>query len=151
MQTIIVVVYLLTMVGIGIALRGRIRSASDFLIAGGKLGLLLTTATFAAIQLGAGVITRRSRTCCPTRDCGRAPGQGISVGGGLIIAGFIAAKRLRRRGLIRATRLSSRTAMVTTGQSGYGRGSSNIPSLLGVSGDTVHGHGYGRGNVRCQL
>lgn len=56
MQTIIIIIYLLVMVIVGIALRNRIHTVSDFLVAGGKLGLLLTTATFAAIQLGAGVI-----------------------------------------------------------------------------------------------
>ena len=44
------------MVAIGFYLRRRIHSATDFLIAGRRLGLILTTATLAAVQIGAGVL-----------------------------------------------------------------------------------------------
>ena len=56
MTAAIVGVYLLAMLGIGFYLSKRVRSASDFLVAGRKLGLVLTTATVAAVQIGAGVI-----------------------------------------------------------------------------------------------
>ncbi len=52
----IVIAYLAVMVAIGFAVAGRVKSTSDFLLAGRKLGLILTTATLAAVQLGAGVI-----------------------------------------------------------------------------------------------
>ena len=56
MQKAIVAIYLAIMILLGLALRGRVNNISDFLIAGRNLGILLTTATFAGIQLGAGVI-----------------------------------------------------------------------------------------------
>ena len=56
MQKAIVAIYLVIMILLGLALRSRIKNISDFLIAGRNLGILLTTATFAGIQLGAGVI-----------------------------------------------------------------------------------------------
>jgi len=131
-QTIIVAIYLLTMVGIGIALRSRIRSASDFLVAGGKLGLLLTTATFAAIQLGAGVILGGAELAAQ-HGLWAGTWPGISVGGGLIIAGFVAAKKLRRRGSFVpldffAHRYGDNRAIRLWAWA------SNIPSLLGVLG-----------------
>ena len=132
MQTIIVLVYLLTMVGVGIALRGRIRTVSDFLVAGGKLGLLLTTATFAAIQLGAGVILGGAELAAQ-HGIWAGTWPGISVGGGLIVAGFVTAKKLRRRGSYVPPDFFAQ-------RYGDNRGirlwawASNIPSLLGVLG-----------------
>lgn len=132
MQTIIVVVYLVAMVGIGVALRSRISSASDFLVAGGKLGLLLTTATFAATNLGAGVILGGAELAA---QFGLWAGTwpGISVGGGLIFAGFVAARKLRKRGSFVPLDFFARR---------YGDNrvirlwawGSNIPSLIGILG-----------------
>ena len=56
MQIAIIGIYLAAMILLGLALQSRIDNISDFLIAGRNLGLLLTTATFAGTQLGAGVI-----------------------------------------------------------------------------------------------
>ena len=52
---IIIIIYLITMVAVGFYLSKRVKEASDFLIAGRKLGLLLSIATLAAVQVGAGV------------------------------------------------------------------------------------------------
>lgn len=88
--------YLLMMVAIGFALRNRVQSASDFLVAGQKLGLALTTATFAALQIGAGVILGGAELAA---ESGLWPGTwyGLGCGGGLILAGLVVASKLRRR------------------------------------------------------
>jgi SSS family solute:Na+ symporter len=93
----VVVIYLTLTVGISLYLSKRVKSTSDFLIAGRKLGLLLTTATLAAIQLGAGVILGGAELGAQS---GVWPGMwyGIGCGGGLILAGLLVASKLRRRG-----------------------------------------------------
>ncbi|MFC1640102.1 sodium:solute symporter family protein, partial [Gemmatimonadota bacterium] len=53
---IVVISYLVILVGLGVFMSRRVSVASDFLVAGRKLGLALTTATLAALQLGAGVV-----------------------------------------------------------------------------------------------
>jgi SSS family solute:Na+ symporter len=93
----VVTIYLLITVGISFYLGKRVKTTTDFLIAGRKLGLLLTTATLAAIQLGAGVILGGAELGAQS---GLWPGMwyGIGCGGGLILAGFFVASKLRRRG-----------------------------------------------------
>lgn len=93
----VVIIYLVGTVAIGLYLSKRIKSASDFLIAGRNLGLLLTTGTLAAIQLGAGVILGGAELGA---ESGVWPGTwyGIGCGGGLILAGLLVASKLRRRG-----------------------------------------------------
>ena len=51
--TLVVIAYLLALVTLGVYMSRRVKLASDFLVAGRQLGLLLTTATLAAVQLGA--------------------------------------------------------------------------------------------------
>lgn len=132
MQITIVVIYLVAMVGIGIVLRGRIESASDFLVAGGKLGLVLTTATFAATNLGAGVILGGAELAAE-HGLWAGTWPGISVGGGLIFAGFVGARKLRHRGSFVpldffARRYGDNRAIRVWAWA------SNIPSLLGILG-----------------
>lgn len=93
----VVILYLVATVGISFYLSRRVKSASDFLIAGRNLGLPLTTATLAAIQLGAGVILGGAELGA---ESGLWPGTwyGIGCGGGLILAGLLVASKLRRRG-----------------------------------------------------
>lgn len=93
----VVIIYLIGTVVIGLFLSKRVKSASDFLIAGRNLGLLLTTATLAAIQLGAGVILGGAELGA---ESGVWPGTwyGIGCGGGLILAGLLVASKLRRHG-----------------------------------------------------
>jgi Na+/proline symporter len=52
----VVFLYFVIAIAVGVYLSKRVKKASDFLVAGRQLGLPLTTATLAAIQLGAGVI-----------------------------------------------------------------------------------------------
>ena len=93
----VVVIYLAGTTLVGLYLSKRTRLASDFLIAGRNLGLILTTATLAAIQIGAGVILGGAELGA---DSGVWPGTwyGIGCGGGLILAGLLVASKLRRRG-----------------------------------------------------
>jgi len=130
MITAIVGVYLVTMVAVGIHLRSRVRSTTDFLVAGRKLSLLLTTATLAAVQLGAGVILGGAETAA---ESGMWPGTwyGLGCGGGLILAGWLVASRLRRHGSyvpmdFFAERYGERKWVR------FWAWLSNIPSLLGV-------------------
>jgi SSS family solute:Na+ symporter len=126
----IVLIYLAVTIGISLYLSKYVRSTSDFLIAGRKLGLLLTTSTLAAIQLGAGVIIGGAELGAQS---GVWPGMwyGIGCGGGLILAGILVAAKLRRRkGFVPLDYFSDR----------YGERKwirfwgwlSNIPSLLGI-------------------
>lgn len=126
----VVIIYLVGTSILGIVLKKRVKSASDFLIAGRGLGIWLTTATLAAIQIGAGVILGGSELGA---EGGVWPGTwyGIGCGGGLILAGFLVAGKLRRRGgFVPLDFFSDR----------YGESKairiwgwlSNIPSLLGI-------------------
>ncbi len=97
MLTAVVIIYLILVVIIGTTVSKRVKVASDFLIAGRNLGLPLTTATLAAVQLGAGVILGGSELGAGS---GIWPGMwyGIGCGGGLILAGLLVASKLRKRG-----------------------------------------------------
>jgi SSS family solute:Na+ symporter len=126
----VVAVYLALMIVVGVILRSRVRSVTDYLVAGRKLGIVLTTATLASVQLGAGVIIGGAELGASS---GFWPGTwyGLGCGGGLILGGALVAARMRsqgayvpldyfgkRYGEIRGVRLWA--------------GLSNIPSLLGV-------------------
>jgi len=130
MLSLVVVLYFIVMLTIGMVLARRVKKASDFLVAGRKLGLALTTASLAAVQIGAGVILGGAEMGA---DKGLWPGvwYGFGCGGGLILAGIFAAGKLRTRtgfvpldffgdryGEMRAVRLWA--------------WASNIPSLLGI-------------------
>jgi len=93
----VVVVFFALILAVGAYVSKRARKASDFLIAGRNVNLLLTTATLAAMQIGAGVIMGGSEQGAQS---GIWPGMwyGIGCGGGLIIAGLLAASKLRTRG-----------------------------------------------------
>ncbi len=126
----IVILYLSVMVAIGVYLRKRVQYTSDFLVAGRKLGLLLTTATLAAVQLGAGVILGGAELGA---ESGIWPGMwyGIGCGAGLILAGFLVAAKLRRRkGIVPldffGDRFGERKWVRVWGWL------SNIPSILGI-------------------
>jgi SSS family solute:Na+ symporter len=126
----VVILYLLITVGISFCLGKRVKSTSDFLIAGRRLGLLLTTATLAAIQLGAGVILGGAELGAQS---GLWPGMwyGIGCGGGLILAGLLVASKLRRQGGyvpldFFAARYGEKKWVRFWGWL------SNIPSLLGI-------------------
>lgn len=130
MTAAVVGIYMVAMVAVGFYLRGRVQSATDFLVAGRKLGLWLTTATLAAVQIGAGVILGGAELAA---DHGAWPGMwyGLGCGGGLVLAGWLVAPRLRRQ--------NAYVPLDFFGQR-YGESRavrlwawlSNIPSLLGI-------------------
>jgi SSS family solute:Na+ symporter len=130
MTALIVSLYLLLMVAIGFVLARRVRSASDFLVAGRKLGLVLTTATFAALQLGAGVIIGGAELGA---ESGLWPGMwyGLGCGGGLILAGLVVASKLRRRESYVPLDFFAARYRESKGVRLWAW-LSNIPSLLGV-------------------
>ncbi|MBI4500720.1 MAG: sodium:solute symporter family protein [Gemmatimonadetes bacterium] len=93
----VIACYFLATLVVGAAFSTRIKRVSDYLIAGRQLGLALTTASLAAVQIGAGVILGGAETGAAY---GLWPGMwyGLGCGGGLILAGLVAAGRMRRLG-----------------------------------------------------
>jgi len=150
----VVILYLVTTIGISFYMSRRVKSVSDFLLAGRSLGLLLTTTTLAANQVGAGVILGGAELGA---ESGLWPGTwyGIGCGGGLILAGLLVASKMRRqRGFVPLDFFGNR----------YGERRwvriwgwlSNIPSLLGIfiaqimaagSVFTVFGFSYTKGVI----
>ncbi len=126
----VVIIYLVSTVILGAYFGKRVKVASDFLVAGRKLGLAYTTATLAAIQLGAGVIIGGAELGA---ESGVWPGMwyGIGCGGGLILAGFLVAAKLRkRRGFVPLDFFGDR--YVEKKWVRIWGWLSNIPSLLGI-------------------
>jgi len=127
---VVVISYLVILVGLGVYMSKRVSVASDFLVAGRKLGLALTTATLAALQLGAGVVLGGSAMAA---EFGLWPGMwyGVGCGGGLILAGLLVAAKMRRQGgYVPLDFFGARY-----GERKWVRGwgwISNIPSLLGI-------------------
>lgn len=126
----IIALYLLGTLVIGVLFSARIKRASDYLLAGRHLGLGLTTASLAAVQIGAGVVLGGAETGAAS---GLWPGTwyGIGCGAGLVLAGLVAAERLRNLGGIVpidffAARYGERRAVRLWAWL------SNIPSLLGI-------------------
>jgi SSS family solute:Na+ symporter len=126
----VVVAYLLGTLIVGAVLSARIKRASDYLLAGRNLGLVLSTASLAAVQIGAGVILGGAETGASS---GVWPGvwYGLGCGLGLVLAGFLAAGRLREiGGMVPIDFFAHR----------YGESTrvrlwawiSNIPSLIGI-------------------
>jgi SSS family solute:Na+ symporter len=126
----VVVVYLLGTLIAGAVLSSRIKSVSDYLIAGRNLGLALTTASLAAVQIGAGVVRGGAEGGAAS---GIWPGMwyGLGCGLGLILAGLFAAERMRTLGGIVpidffAYRYGEKRGVRLWASI------SNIPSLLGI-------------------
>src|SRR5215468_2921149 len=126
----IVVLYLAVTVVVGAALSARIKRASDYLVAGRTLGLAMTTASLAALQIGAGVVLGGAEVGASS---GVWPGTwyGLGCGLGTILAGLVAAKKLRTVGGIVPIDFFA----LRYGESRFVRvwaWLSNIPSLLGI-------------------
>ncbi len=130
MPLAIVVLYLLATLVVGAAFSTRIKRASDYLVAGRSLGLPLTTASLAAVQIGAGVVLGGAEVGASS---GVWPGTwyGLGCGAGLVLAGLVASQRLRTLGGIVpidffAARYGERRFVRMWAWV------SNIPSLLGI-------------------
>jgi SSS family solute:Na+ symporter len=126
----IVGLYFVLMLTVGAVMSRFNKKASDFLVAGRRLGLILTTATMAGVQIGAGIVLGSSENAAQN---GLWPGvwYGLGCGGGLILAGLFVAYRLRdTNGYVPLDFFGAR----------YGERRwvrlwawlSNIPSLLGI-------------------
>lgn len=126
----VVVVYLLGTLVAGALLSTRIKKVSDYLVAGRELNLALSSASLAAVQIGAGVVLGGA-------DNGAANGiwpgvwYGLGCGGGLILGGLLAAEKMRSLGGLVpidffAARYGEYRAVRTWAWL------SNIPSLLGI-------------------
>jgi SSS family solute:Na+ symporter len=127
---LVVITYLSALIALGVFMSKRVALASDFLVAGRKLGLPLTTATLAAVQLGAGVILGGSAMAA---QFGVWPGvwYGFGCGGGLILAGLLVAPKMRKEGGyvpldFFGSKYGERKWVRIWGWA------SNIPSLLGI-------------------
>lgn len=130
MLVAVVSLYLLVTVLAGALLSARIKGVADYLVAGRQLGLALSTASLAAVQIGAGVVLGGAEAGATS---GLWPGvwYGLGCGGGLVLGGLLAAERLRADGgLVPIDFFATRY--------GEHRGVrmwawlSNIPSLLGI-------------------
>ena len=95
----VIVFYVAGMYGLAFAVRGRIRSTEDFLVAGRRLPLSLAWATLLATWFGAGTILAVTEEV--TRE-GFRPAALDPIGAGfcLILAGFFFAKPLWKMGLL---------------------------------------------------
>ncbi len=149
-------IYFLLMIAAGIFAVYRNKKASDFLVAGRKVNLLMTTATLAAVQIGAGIVLGGASNGA---SMGLWPGMWYSIGcgGGLILAGFFVAAKLRTKdGYVPLDFFEVK----------YGANKwirlwawlSNVPSLLGIfiaqmlaCGSILSGFGipFGTGVVIC--
>ena len=118
------------MIGLGIYSARRNRAASDYLVAGRKLNVVMTAITLAAVQIGVGIVLGSSTN---GYNDGLWPGMyyALGCGGGLIVAGLLTAPGLRRReGYVPLDFFAHRF-----GESRIMRlwaWMSNIPSLLGI-------------------
>jgi len=151
---LVVVTYLSALIALGVFMSRRVALASDFLVAGRQLGLAFTTATLAAVQLGAGIILGGSAMAA---EFGVWPGvwYGMGCGGGLILAGLLVAPKMRKQGGyvpldFFGSRYGERKSVRVWGWM------SNIPSLLGIfvaqlmaagSIMTIFGFGYTQGII----
>ncbi|MCW3489363.1 sodium:solute symporter family protein [Dethiobacter alkaliphilus] len=100
-RLIIVIGYFAIIFGIGFYASRFVKSSTDFLLAGRKLGLLLTTATLAATHFGGGFVMGGGQDGYDFGLSGiyYAAGTGL----GLIFLGLIAAKPLRKLSLFTVT------------------------------------------------
>ncbi len=124
------VIYFLLMIGVGVYAAARNRKTSDYLVAGRNLNVPMTALTMAAVQIGVGIVLSGATN---GYNLGMWPGiyYSIGCGGGLILAGVLACKKLRAK--------ESYVPLDFFAQRyGDSRGIrfwawlSNVPSLLGI-------------------
>ncbi len=155
---LVCIVYFACLIGAGIYGMLKNKKASDYLVAGRKLNLLLTTATLAAVQIGAGIILGGAETGA---TWGIWPGMyyALGCGGGLILAGILVAHRMRdEEGYVPMDIFEKRF-----GQNKWVRiwaWLSNVPSMLGIfvaqmlaCGSILAGFGvpFGTGVLMCSI
>jgi len=126
----VVVLYLLGTLVAGALLSTRIKRVSDYLVAGRELNLALSTASLAAVQIGAGVVLGGAENGASN---GLWPGvwYGLGCGGGLILGGLLAAEKMRSMGgVVPIDFFSQRYGEYRSVRTWAWL--SNIPSLLGI-------------------
>ncbi len=126
----VVAIYMLGTLAAGVLLSSRIKQISDYLVAGRNLGVALTTASLAAVQIGAGVVLGGAEVGAAS---GLWPGMwyGLGCGLGLILAGLFAAERMRNLGGIVPIDFFAHRYGESRGVRLWAS-ISNIPSLLGI-------------------
>lgn len=127
---LVVCLYFVSLVLIGVYALKKNRKTSDFLVAGRGVNMIFTGLTLAAVQIGVGIVMGGATN---GYNMGMWPGMyyAFGCGGGLILAGLIAAKKLRAQ--------EGFTPMDFYSQC-YGDSKgirlwawfSNIPSMLGI-------------------
>ncbi len=127
---VVCVLYFIAMIGIGVFAAKRNKNTSDYLVAGRNLGVGMTAITLAAVQIGVGIVLSSATN---GYNGGVWPGvyYAIGCGGGLIVAGLFAVKKLRQQdGYVPLDYFAERY-----GDSRWIRlwaWLSNVPSLLGI-------------------
>jgi solute:Na+ symporter, SSS family len=131
--TIVLIVcclYFTVLIITGVYVSTKNKKTSDYLVAGRKLNLPFTIATLSAVQIGAGIILGGSANGAAM---GVWPGMwyALGCGGGLILAGFFVAGKLRQKDSF---------VPLDFYETRYGSNKwvriwawmSNVPSLLGI-------------------
>ena len=159
--TIVLIVcclYFVVLIIAGVFVSSKNKKTSDFLLAGRKLNLPFSIATLSAVQIGAGIILGGSTNGA---EMGIWPGMwyALGCGGGLILAGFLVAGKLRQKDSF---------VPMDFYESHYGANKwvrlwawiSNVPSLLGIfiaqllaCGSILSGFGipFSTGVIVCSL
>ncbi|CCX59487.1 putative uncharacterized protein [Blautia hydrogenotrophica CAG:147] len=123
-------IYMLLMIAIGFIGKQRAKKATDYLLCGRNLGILMTSATIAATQIGAGVIVGGATT---GMESGIWPGMyyALSCGLGCIVSGcFIAGKMRAAEAVVPMDYFEARYGQKKITR--FWAWLSNVPSLLGV-------------------
>lgn len=123
-------IYMLVMILIGFVGKKRAEKATDYLLCGRNLGILMTSATIAATQIGSGVIVGGATT---GMDSGIWPGMyyALSCGLGCIVSGcFIAGKMRAAEAVVPMDYFEARYGKKRITR--FWAWLSNVPSLLGV-------------------
>lgn len=97
-QLIIVGLYFALIFGVGIYATRFVRDSTDFLLAGRRLGLVLATAALAATHFGGGFVVGTGAWGYTYGLTGMA--YAVGVGLALLILAMVAARRMRRLGLV---------------------------------------------------
>ena len=97
-QLIIVGLYFALIFGVGLYATRFVKDSTDFLLAGRRLGLVLATAALAATHFGGGFVVGTGAWGYTYGLTGMA--YAVGVGLALLVLAMVAAKRMRRLGLV---------------------------------------------------
>ncbi len=122
--------YFVILICVGFWAKKRNKNVSDFLVAGRKVGVLMTATTVAAVQVGAGIVLGGASNGA---NFGLWPGMYYALGCGLgcIVGGIFVAKKLRQLdGIVPIDYFESRFGKYKAVR--FWAWLSNVPSLLGI-------------------